>query len=790
MDNHTTLEINLNEDYKIKIEKGNDFNKSIFQDVYKSALKTVIEIVKHSDKNIDNVYDDFNNIIAFTGERGKGKSSSMISFRDALINKGSKCHNLFFESKSVSYLGNKTFASIEVIDPSLFRGEESLMEIVLAKMFQKFQDELKKSEFKITQEEKRDLIKNFQDVFEHLQIINSDRKELYKKESIEALSQLATSSNLKVSFKKLIKSYLKNFENNKDFLVVAIDDFDMNFSNTSLMLEDIRRFFIQSKLIILISSNKEQLFTSICNSFYKELKDDSTLETVKNRASKYIEKLIPISRTIQLPNFIIKTEKKIIDIVEIKKDDIIVAKYPLNENFNINNLFDFLMFYLSSKLDIFITNYEFRQNLVIPKTLREIKELIQNIEDEDCDKFKKYIIQKSINELKPEYSKLFVDIEENRNISLLMIEQFIIDNFKNYLDANLIEYIDTTNSDHLSIGDIISLLESIDNNVRISNVQILKFIDYIKVYMSLIINDNILKNSNRFIYNGFRDQLPKEYNIRRDWVKFNIEAKISDFRNNESVFLIYSLIHIYGDSKFDYRKSKNNYFFRLFENFNQGILNPFAIFTNYLEIKNFINSSKNYPQLKNSIIQYDNLFIKKLEDPSFAQEMVDGISNYAFDFRDKQPDYFNLIYIYLYRGGLEALERMKEKHEYFIDDQLINSFKNFPIFKLWENELAINESQIRKTVNDMYDSSKPENSNKKNTMEINDVISTYLRRDLRVTRTRNDFKKKILAIDSKSNIIKSIDDFSKLVKNSSITSEVKDKEFEILKNKLQKIING
>ena len=130
MDNHTTLEINLNEDYKIKIEKGNDFNKSIFQDVYKSALKTVIEIVKHSDKNIDNVYDDFNNIIAFTGERGKGKSSSMISFRDALINKGSKCHNLFFESKSVSYLGNKTFASIEVIDPSLFRGEESLMEIV------------------------------------------------------------------------------------------------------------------------------------------------------------------------------------------------------------------------------------------------------------------------------------------------------------------------------------------------------------------------------------------------------------------------------------------------------------------------------------------------------------------------------------------------------------------------------------------------------------------------------------------------------------------------------------
>ena len=33
MSNNTTLEINLNEDYKIKIEKGKDFNQSIFQNV-------------------------------------------------------------------------------------------------------------------------------------------------------------------------------------------------------------------------------------------------------------------------------------------------------------------------------------------------------------------------------------------------------------------------------------------------------------------------------------------------------------------------------------------------------------------------------------------------------------------------------------------------------------------------------------------------------------------------------------------------------------------------------------
>ena len=228
MSNNTTLEINLNEDYKIKIEKGKDFNQSIFQNVYKNALKSVIEIVKHSDKD-NNDYDDFNNIIAFTGERGKGKSSSMISFRDALVNKESMCHKPFFEKHEDQYLLKKSFASIDIIDPSLFRGEESLMEIILAKMFQKFQLEIKKSDSDVTQDVKRNLIQHFQNVFENLQIINSDRKELYKKESIEALSKLATSSNLRESFKKLISCYLKNFEKNKNYLIIAIDDFDMNF---------------------------------------------------------------------------------------------------------------------------------------------------------------------------------------------------------------------------------------------------------------------------------------------------------------------------------------------------------------------------------------------------------------------------------------------------------------------------------------------------------------------------------------------------------------------------------
>ena len=134
--NDSTLIINLNEEYKIKIEEGNDFNTSIFKEVYEAALKNIEEIVEQSSKN--NTYDDFNNIIAFTGERGKGKSSSMISFRDALVGKRDDKHKSFFSTSSL--LSNTQFATIDIVDPSLFRGGESLFEIVLAQMFDKFQN--------------------------------------------------------------------------------------------------------------------------------------------------------------------------------------------------------------------------------------------------------------------------------------------------------------------------------------------------------------------------------------------------------------------------------------------------------------------------------------------------------------------------------------------------------------------------------------------------------------------------------------------------------------------------
>ena len=90
--------INLDSEYKIKIEKGNEFNNSIFADVYRQARQNVADILSHS--NDDNKHDSYNNIIAFTGERGKGKSSTMISFLNSLVNKNIDDHSGFYIKKN------------------------------------------------------------------------------------------------------------------------------------------------------------------------------------------------------------------------------------------------------------------------------------------------------------------------------------------------------------------------------------------------------------------------------------------------------------------------------------------------------------------------------------------------------------------------------------------------------------------------------------------------------------------------------------------------------------------
>lgn len=153
-----TIEIRDNEELKIKIEKLEEFDNSIFANVYKRATESTVGIVNNENKE----HKDQNNIIAFVGARGTGKSSAMISFANALKNKKEGDIDKYEPFKD---LKNWNFSEIDTIDPSMLENNESIFEIIIAKMFAKFKTHVENQNIDTDLDDKRDLLRSFQNEY-------------------------------------------------------------------------------------------------------------------------------------------------------------------------------------------------------------------------------------------------------------------------------------------------------------------------------------------------------------------------------------------------------------------------------------------------------------------------------------------------------------------------------------------------------------------------------------------------------------------------------------------------
>jgi hypothetical protein len=794
MSNNTTLEINLNEEYKIKIEKGNDFNQSIFQNVYDSALKNVIEIVKQSEVQKGEPYDDYNNLIAFTGERGKGKSSSMISFRDALVNKDRDEHKDFFTNPNYVGLRNKSFTTIDIVDPSLFRGEESLFEIILAKMFQNFQTKIQEKDLKISQDAKRELIQHFQNVFENLQIIHSDRKELFKKESIEALSKLATSSNLRNCFKELIASYLKTFENNKDFLVIAIDDFDLNITGAYEMLEDIRQFLIQKNLILLIACKIEQLSEAIeIYHKHKNLKVE-----IENKVNKYLEKLFPFKRRLILP-----------DVQKLKNIDLIINNNYGKINTNSSDLSEAFGEIIFINFDLFIPRSGVYHNLY-PRTIREIQVFFNLINvNKDFLNFKRYILQEV--EKKNIYSTFFEQLDQNdvKYLNLTIIK-FIQITFK-LGDIRILSQ--SRIPERVSVGDVLYSISSFEKRLQYDDYEAIKFLQFLKIYYFVRLKTEYEENSKVFKELGRYGLLNTDYKIlsddsgnkSRDFVEFGDNINLFNLSNSEK-FIFSQFMQILGAGK-SYRNDLEKD--SIISNFKTGTFSPFAIFHNMYNFEQLMDA---FEFEKNSYIEKnlewfnDSILIKQLFNPSFAIKFYEDLSRFrTLEIKEELPknyfDTFILLFIY---GSINSI-RDKKILRNFIDFPIVrslivaflkrnkisyslinkvNSELNISI-ELFKDSDVIDESLIN-LINEIYDKSNEIKEEKSKDELIRNKLKTLL------NRTKNRPQYKIQTLSTIINEIKEIDEFNIVIDELSSFREgvnsVDDEKVVNAKAELQKYL--
>lgn len=384
-------------EFKIKIRdiKGDTgakdiFENDIFGDAYKQVASRVEEIVTATDR-LDNkneeekLYGDYlNNIIAFSGERGQGKSSAMLSFTnylEKLSNDTNKANDVFGDNTK-----KYRFVSIETIDPSTFEDMNNILEVVIARMYNNFEKKYKKDNTCVTKEKKNKIMGLFQKVYESLCLIRNPKKleelEYDYEGSLQKIAHIGDSANLQTSIRKLVNAYLEIFvENNaKSFLIIPIDDLDINIKYAYRITEQIRKYLIIPNVIIIMAINIEQLKKCVEKEFREQLSVLITEEYRANKdepinmAAKYVEKLIPDGRKISLP--------QIRAISQSGNDDIELKYYEretgkdLLKNKGSKGIEKTLLGYIFDKTGIAFIKPQNDVHNIIPNTLREVVNLL------------------------------------------------------------------------------------------------------------------------------------------------------------------------------------------------------------------------------------------------------------------------------------------------------------------------------------------------------------------------------------------------------------------------------
>ena len=318
---------------ELVIYKGEEFKlcvrnrierTDIFYDQYLDAARMLDAILARQDDSLSSqskkwyVTESENNIIAFCGERGEGKSSAMISFVKAVYECSDDRNSpIFMDCENVS---STCFAEPVVIDPSMLDEVHNVLDIVLAALYKKFKDKYDNDNQSIRDYRREELLDCFQRVYKFISLINNQDKMLddeYDYEgNISKLSKLGQSTGLREDLWELVRMYISVMSNGKNekrksgCLLIAIDDLDLCSFHAYKMAEQIRKYLIIPNVVIVMALKIEQLKLCVQEQNLRDYgkmmhikeEEGEIFEEVSNMSERYVAKLIPKVRRNYLPN--------------------------------------------------------------------------------------------------------------------------------------------------------------------------------------------------------------------------------------------------------------------------------------------------------------------------------------------------------------------------------------------------------------------------------------------------------------------------------------------------------
>jgi hypothetical protein len=759
-----TLTIDLNEEYKIKREEPTDFKTSFFRDVYERAAKATADIIEQTSKLVDTKdafqkeRQEYNNIIAFTGDRGVGKTSAMVNYAQYLIkHQAQECKNrsdFFFDFKNTKFIGLPT------IDPSLFEKDENIMEVMLAQMFSKFEDLIQQNASNIDLNTKRKILEQFEKVYENLQTIKKETKN-YDGEAIETLSKMAGSTKLRENFRKLVLEYIalftnsanNNIENKNCFLVIAIDDFDLNVKGAVEMSEQIRKYFMIPNVIILMAVNMAQLKDAKELSIRTEFKGiiSHMEEHPSNMTLLYLLKLIPDNRRLLMPqidkdtkisieNFtgiISELEKPIIyELINILSENptleegtyriinfytgLIILPSTFNKKTNVNTHYNVIIYNMRKYVNLLVLIFK---NMKIPigkdEKLHNIKIFEQYfsnhiIENTIKDKIARGVITETVSYKSHRLNKFVINSLHTEFKRTLKLDQEPTASAERLGNTEIINKLldPKCNSANLSLADVLYFANKYSS--YFNNTEKDTFIDAIKMAYSIKMTKLVLNNEfdelqlilgDSILSKQLENQLitpDRETGMSRQI--FPIEIR-PDLRINETDLL--SLLYFtpfWGSLKnhTNKRNDSNIYSRTIINGEKSSWFNIFSFLPLQLGRNSTINRLNNF--IKNNITDsFDKTFLKHLDNQNNFYNDIINLPIYSIDFIE------NILNTHYPINSVDANNKYSICCEIILDiENRINTFWDYykpnnaltPTDKRYKNNYFVNNFLENKSIQD------------------------------------------------------------------------------------------
>lgn len=289
----TKLKYKKGQERDIVLEKS-DYKDSVFHDQYTRSLNLL-------NAYVSDLEDRSLKTIAFCGGRGDGKTSCMKSVLD-IIDKAqdtdSPAYN-FIKNSACRQISSKRFNALDVIDPAFFDDNHNVLEIIIGHLYNAYHMySAKISNPDLTQ--KNQLQTSFQEVKRSLFVLSAGGYDSIN--DLTELSVLSASITLHHQMETLIERYLKFID--KDVLIIPIDDMDLNMDHAYRMCEQIRKYLCIPRCVVMISLKIDQLEKVVSYIYRKSIKNETYISDseIHEMAERYLNKLLPISSRIYMPN--------------------------------------------------------------------------------------------------------------------------------------------------------------------------------------------------------------------------------------------------------------------------------------------------------------------------------------------------------------------------------------------------------------------------------------------------------------------------------------------------------